>query len=149
MRELKLTRTGVTVGLYDDIHELPEYKYSAFQIALVQDAGMGSSIEDIDIRLAKHDSFYSAGKIPEALRERQNMRLGLFFLLEGISTTAVCLAHLVGTVNGLPVADQTDEDILITSKIIVEGGITHGALEDLKETIKKKLVVRLNYITPN
>jgi len=149
MRELTLIKSGITVGVYDDIHELPEYKLIAFQIALMQDAGMGSSIEDVDARLAKYDSFCSAGKLPEALRERANMRLGMFFLLEGVSTKALALANLVATIGGVPVADATDEDILKISRVLISGGITHGELTGLIDTIKKKLTERLSYITPS
>jgi len=149
MRQIILQRNNLTVSFYDDIHEMPQRKLNAFQIAIVQDAGMGSKIEDIDVRLAKYDTFYAAGRVREALQERHNLRLGMFFMLEGIDTGSLCLAHLVHSINGERVQDVTETDILAIAKQLESGDITYNQIHELKEEIKKKLIVKLNYISPN
>lgn len=148
MTEVQLSN-GTKIEFYDDIKEIPMYKLNAFQAALIQDAGMGSTIEDIDARLAKLDAFLAAGKCEEALQERQNMRFGLFFLLSGINTRSACLAHLVATVNGQAVRDTTDEDVLKIARTLEAGGLTMLQVLGLTGELKKKSMAESSYIFQN
>lgn len=138
-------KNGATVDFYDDIKELPMYRLNAFQAALLQDAGMGSTLADIDLRFAKMDAFLAAGKTAEALQERQNMRFGLHFMLGGINTASACLAHLVAAVNGQPVPDTTDADVLNTARVLEAGGLTTSQVHGLAHELKKKLTAESSY----
>lgn len=144
MKVIKLSRTGAEVVFHDDIKELPMYKLNAFQIALMQDAGMGSNILDVDVRCAKLDAFLAAEKVKEARHERANMRFGINFMLNSINTKSICLAHLVATIDDRAVKDTTEDDVLAVAQVLEKGGLTYAQVVDLINELKKKLMTESN-----
>jgi hypothetical protein len=129
---------GKQVLFFDDIKELPITRLSDFQIQLIQDAGMGSSIFDIDERLHKHDAFVAGGKLTEAQQERVNLSFGLHFLFNKISTKTLSLAYLVKSIGGVPAAADTEKQVLAIAQELEAGGITLNQVEELIDELKKK-----------
>jgi hypothetical protein len=140
--EIILPRNKKQVIFYDDIKELPVARMSEFQVQLLQDAGMGSSIMDIDNRLAKHDTFVAAGRLEDAQAERINLSFGLHFLFERIDTKTLSLSYLVKSINGVEKTVETEKQALEVAKELESGGITYKEVIELIETLKKKSIAK-------
>jgi hypothetical protein len=135
------------IAFYDSIHDLPMFRLNEFQIHLSQDAGIGSTVMDWDKRMAGVDEFLAAGDLKNAIRERYNSRLGIFLMLEGISTTARCLADLVYSVDGEPISDFSDSGLLEIHKRIMER-MSIAQVSELLDTLKKKFKRELRVAFP-
>src|SRR4051812_40574094 len=89
-----------TISLYASIHELPIELFTLFNSYVIQAIGIGTTIGDINTRFSNLDSFLAAGKMPEAIQERTNMHMGIFYGLERINIDHICFACLVESING-------------------------------------------------
>lgn len=125
------------IVFYDSIMDLPMFRLNEFQIHLSQDAGIGSTLMDWDKRMEGIDTALAAGDVPTAQQERYNSRLGLFLLLDGVSTTARCLADLVYAINGVPIADFSEDGLMQVHRRIMER-LTAAEAAELVGTLKKK-----------
>lgn len=126
------------IVFYDSIMDLPMFRLNEFQIHLSQDAGIGSTLADWDKRMELIDVALSSNDIAGAQAERYNSRLGLFLLLDGVSTTARCLADLVHSINGAPLIDFSDDALMAVHRMLTERFTTTQA-EELIDALKKKL----------
>lgn len=125
------------IVFYDTIRELPIFRLNEFQIHLLQDAGIGSTLFDLDKRFDMLDTQLAAGNVQEAFAERLNSRLGLYLLFDSISTKSRCLADLVYSLDGNVVTDFSDENLLRISKEI-DKRLSFSDATQLIETLKKK-----------
>jgi len=130
---------GQTIEFQDDIQELTIARLNKFELHLLQDAGMGSTLTDLDLRFQNLDAFLSAGKLAEAMRERENSNFGLFMLFSGISTKGRALADLVHSIDGVVQTDFSDSACILISGVIAER-VTFANAEEIAESVKKKLM---------
>lgn len=131
------TQNGTHLKFYDSIKEIPSRTLMQFQIHLMQHQGMGSTFDELDRRFEMLDTFLSAGRIEDAIRERENMRLGFFVMFQGIDTKCVAAACLVREINGKAVSITSDEQIQAVAKAMQEGDITTGQLDEVVFGVKK------------
>lgn len=136
------------VAFYDSIQDLPMFRLNEFQIHLSQDSGIGSDVRDWDKRMLRVDEYLAAGDTKNAIRERHNSRLGIYLMLEGISTAARCLADLVHSINGEPIRDFSDSALLIVHKQLMER-MTKAQVDELVDTLKKKFKHELRVAFPS
>lgn len=137
--EITLPKSKKRVLFFDDIKTLPIERLNEFQVQLMQDSGMGSTLFDIDKREQRTDAFLAAGQVAEAMQERDNKRMGLFLLFEKINTKSLCLSYLVQSVDGVAVECETDAQAVKLAKTLEKGGITFAQVSEIVETLKKKL----------
>lgn len=137
---LSTTLKAVDIEFYDDIKLMPIEQLNAFQVNLLQDSGIGSTIQDYDRHEQKIDVFLASGKIEEALRERENKRYNYFLMLEKINTKVISIACLLHKIGDEVIEDFSDDALKKHHAKLLELGITQGEVEEVIDTIKKKLI---------
>src|SRR5882724_3654573 len=124
--------------IQESIKELPIDRYSEFQKYLLQDAGIGSTIEDVYKHSEKIDVFLSAGKIQEAINERANQHFNFFFMLNKINIGHLSFAVLIESINDQPILDYSETNLLKVCERISKLGLIHRVLNEILDDVKKK-----------
>lgn len=139
---MKTINTGKhVVKLYDSVDELPISAYQRYNKFLLIDAGIGSSIDDVDIHIVKLAKLIGANEREKAVQELQNMRQNLFMINSNISPKYLAFAALVYSVDGKRVDAVSDDDYHELLTKIQE--IPHGLLSRTLDWLKKKLPTNL------
>jgi hypothetical protein len=129
-----------TISFYSSIHELPIELFTLFNSYVIQAIGIGTNIKDINTRFVNLDSFLSAGKITEAVQERTNMHMGIFYGLERINIDHISFACLVHSINGQEITDYSEEGLRRTIKKLSTMGLTNGLVREYLDEVKKNLI---------
>jgi hypothetical protein len=135
MTELKINEH--TVQLYSSIKELPIVLSKRMSTYLLQDTGIGSSMNDVDDHLARLRIFVSNDRKTEALEELKNLRFNLFSMLSGLNYQSLAFGCLIASVDGQPVTDYSSEGI---AALVDKIGITQGDVEEYLDEIKKNWI---------
>lgn len=138
MREVS-TESG-KFKIRESIKELPIHRYSEFQKYLLQDSGIGSTIEDVYRHFEKTDIFIAAGKMHEAAQERMNQHYNFYMMLNKISITDCAFCCLVDEVDGIKVTDYSESNLKAIGKLIGESGLQRGELDSILTEVKKNLI---------
>lgn len=128
------------VKLYNSIHELPCDIFTLFQSYVIQDAGIGSTVSDLNNRFATLDTLISSNKIPEAIQERYNLHIGLFLGLEKINISHICFACLIHSINGKEIQDRSEDSLRKIITDLSKLGLTNGIVKDYLDEVKKNLI---------
>lgn len=145
---MELEKSNVKMVFYDSIKEIPAGRLLAFQLQLTQHNSMGSTFEEVDSGNERLDAFLSAGRVEDAIGERQNQRFAFWYMFNNINTQNLVLANLVKEINGTPVVIRKDEDALKVCRLIEETDISVAEVEEIIEKIKKKLNSELRLYLP-
>src|SRR6478752_785501 len=92
-----------TITLYSSIKELPIELSKKFNNYLLQDAGIGNTIESVDDHLARLMVFVGEGKKEETLEELKNLRYNLFTMISEWDYESLSFGCMVKAINGEPV----------------------------------------------
>ncbi len=126
------------VVYYSSVKELPIVVAKEFGAYLLQDVGIGNTIQDIDDHLEKAIAFLQADNKDAAVEEMKNLRLGLFSQLSGLDYTALSFLCLVKSVDGMEVTDRSVEGL---QKLMEKlPGLTGGRIRELLDQVKKNLI---------
>ncbi len=128
---------GKEVEVYGSIKELPIAISKRFHHYLLQDVGIGTSIESIDDHLNRLRIFQDSDKKAEATEELSNLRYSLFSMLSEIDFRSLSFACLIHAVDGKVVSDHTPEGL---SKLIEELNPTGLEVEEHLQEVKKNLI---------
>lgn len=139
MKEHKFNKH--TIKIYEDIKELPINRYKDFQKYLMQDAGIGSSMKDVDQHFKMLDRFLSGGKLAEAAQERDNLHMNLYMLIEKISITHISFCCLIHSLDGQEFTYKTEQDLSDMAAKIGAFGLTQRELETIANGVKKKSIL--------
>lgn len=126
------------IKFYGSIEDLPVERFMQLQAVSLQDAGIGSTLEDYDRHEQQVDLFLSAGRYEDAIKERENKRFNIHTILERINTKSMMLACLCHSIGKDVRLDITEDGLLATSKILNKSGYTQRQLVDLVGELKKK-----------
>lgn len=137
---MEITKNGTVMVFYDSIKEIPAGRLLGFQLQLTQHGSMGSTFEEVDAQSERLDAFLSAGRVEDAIGERQNQRFAFWYMFNNINTQNLVLANLAKEINGVPVSIKTDEDALRVCRIIEGTDISVAEVEETIETVKKKSI---------
>lgn len=129
---------GHKVSFYDgDISELPVVRYYAFQKYLLIDAGIGSTIEDID-RHMQRIAIYNEKKMPDKVAlEIANLRQSIIFATQGISPGSMAFVPLIHEFNGNLHTDISDSGNKALFDMINKQ-TSVATLKKLVDMVKKK-----------
>lgn len=94
------TLNGKKVVLYDSIDEMPIANFQKYNKYLLIDAGIGSTVDDVDGHIVKIAKFIKSGDQKKAMQELQNLRQNLYMISENISPKFMSFASLVKSVDG-------------------------------------------------
>lgn len=128
------------IALYSSIKELPIGLEKKLHGYLLQDAGIGNTISDVDARLQRLMAFAQAGKTEEVREEVANFRFTLFSALHKISYKHLSFGCLIHSVNGERVEDHTEEGLQELLDRLSGLGLTAGKVEAFLDEVKKKLI---------
>lgn len=133
---ISITAGDTVLKVYNSIKEIPIKRYKLMQQYLLQESGIGSTIQDLDLHLAKTVQFISSEKPAEAKEELTNLRLNFFSLLNNISFKTKACACLI--------ADREPDDALPIIETMPE-----GELSEVWENVKKNLIQNLKPTSPD
>jgi hypothetical protein len=134
-----------TITLYSSIKELPIELSKKFNNYLLQDAGIGNTIESVDDHLARLMVFLSENKTPDALEEVKNLRYNLFSMISQWDYESLSFGCLIKTVNGEPVTDYSSEGITVLMARLSEEGLNNEKVQSVIEEVKKNLIPNALY----
>lgn len=142
MKTFKFAREDgdIVLCMEDNPGEMTIERLNEFQVYLLQDADMGSTLEDLNRRLDKMDQFLAAGKIGEARLERENLNYGVYFLFNKIDLKCRALASLVISHNGAKF-EKNDESLLELSRLLAHD-LTSDERDAIIEHVRGKFAGR-------
>lgn len=147
MKELEFNHTKIS--LYTSIKELPIETSKKFQHYLLQDVGIGNTIEEVDEHLSRLMEFLRSDKKDDAVEETKNLRFNLFSMLSEWHFKSLSFACLIRDVNGEPVKDYSPEGLNKLIEKLSEAGLSNSMVEDALEEVKKNLIRNGNSIFLN
>lgn len=123
------------IKLYGSIKELPIIRYKLMQSYMLQDAGIGNTIDAIDQRLNNLILFASNGKTDEVVTEVANLRYAFFSMLNKIDYNSLSFACLITEIDGQERNDLTDAGL---SSVVNEiSSMPYDSMQEHWEQIKK------------
>jgi hypothetical protein len=140
MREVSLPGGG-KIKIRESSKELPIDRFTDHQKYLMQDAGIGSKLGDVDQKYHRLDKFLQAGNIEYAIGERQNLHLNLYMMINKITIEHLSFVCLVESINGKRILDYSEENLKKVSKQLGELGLTQGMVADILEDVKKNSIL--------
>lgn len=134
----KINNTEITA--YGSIKEMPVTRYKLMQQYLLQESGLGSTMEDIDRRLISLMTFAGHGKTDEVREEANNLRFSIFSTLNGLDYKNKALACFIVNIGPKKCDDLSNDGISRTVEYLEKIGSNVGELEELWEMVKKNLI---------
>lgn len=135
MYEVKFNET--TVRLYDSIQDAPIERFNAYQKYSLLDAGVGSTINDVNTHFQKLFQQLSAGDSEAAAKEAKNLFYNFNYILEGVNISHYRFAVLVHSINGVRLPDLYPETLKQVLFDLSKKGLTNKAISDYLENVKK------------
>ncbi len=134
-----------TLKVYDSIEELPITRFHKYNKFMLIDSGIGSDLSDIDVRIDRIVKYIQSSP-NDAVNELMNMRQALYLIDKEICAKHLAFIALIADIDGKPLDDLSDENLIIVSKELL---VSVGWLTQLMESIKKKIHQELNVYFPN
>jgi hypothetical protein len=147
MEEIKLP--GGTVHIYKSIKELPIRLSKEFQKHLLQDIGIGNTLQDIDDHLEKLFVHAQRSDWKSVMEETKNMRFNFFSMLSGLDFKSSAFCCLVHSINGERILDYSAEGLTRIADTLSDMGLTGEIAETQLDEVKKNLIPNANYIFRN
>lgn len=132
---------GGKIVLRESAKELPIHRFTDFQKYAIQSIGIGSEVEDVERHFRNLDTFISHGKLEEAATERFNQHYGIILAINKINIRHICFACFVDTINGEPIKDYSEKNLVEVCDRMGKMGLTDGHVSDILEDLKKKLIL--------
>lgn len=132
------------VDVYSSIKELPMEVKKKFDHFMLQDAGIGNTIEDVDTHLQKIYSFVAAQKTNDALEELNNLRFNMFSAVSEINHKSMAFACMVAGNQ-----DFTPDGLNTLIADLSGKGLTSGMVNEVLDEVKKNLIQSENSIFRN
>lgn len=131
---------GGKISLYETIKEMPVHVFAEFQKYLVQDAGIGSTMDDVTRHYSNMYKLLGASMAAEAATECYNLYQNLYLAINKINIEHICFVCFVQSVEGQPILDHSETNLRATSVLLGKMGLTQGHVEEILEDLKKKLM---------
>lgn len=132
-----------TAEVYETIEELPIVRYHKYQKYLLVDAGVGSTIEDVDRHIEKARRFCMLKDTDNAQKELENLRQCAYLIQTGIMPKHYAFAALVAKLDGRECSDLSDDalkNVLDTLNDAPNGDVT-AQLSAVKKKIDTELTL--------
>lgn len=135
MKTIELNNNIVKV--YDSIDEMPIINFQKYNKYLLIDAGIGSTVDDIDTHLVRIAKYIKASSPKNALIELQNMRQNIHMINSQISPKYLAFAALIHSVNGNELTDLSDDNLKSILNSLQK--VKHSSIVNFLWSLKKKL----------
>lgn len=137
MKELTLSNNKYE--FYTSIKELKEKQWHKAQMFLLFESGVGSTMESISAHYTKIFQHLTLNQNEFATEEAFNLYTNWNTFLNNISYKTLALACFIKSVNGKEPDLKTDEDYVNLHTKLLDDGLTNGNLEEILDSLKKKL----------
>lgn len=138
MKEVRIKnwfgKTAATVMLYDSVKELPILRYQEFEKLLMQDMGIGSSMEDVGSRFSRLYQFIADSDIENVHKEAKNLHNTFYFILSNFNPSYLAFLALIHTINGKEINLKEPEKIQKQIRFL-----KHGEVSEIVNEVKKNL----------
>lgn len=131
---------GGKISLYETVKEFPIHLFAEFQKYLVQDAGIGSTMDDVTRHYSNMYRLLGASMVQEAATECYNLYQNLYMALNKINIQHICFACFVHSIHGEELLDYSETNLKATAARLGKMGLTQGHVEDVLEDFKKKIM---------
>jgi hypothetical protein len=138
---------GQSVKLYDSIETMPITVFHRFNLYAAIDAGIGGTIEDVDRRLLRARQFIKHNQQENALRELDNMRQSMAFVIENSNPEMLSFAALIHSINGEEVRISDEASAREVLQRLNKKGLTVGVVRAAIESVKKKWMGKWSFIS--
>lgn len=135
---LELTKGDHKIRLYASAEELPIKRYSKFQKYALIESGIGADIAAIGKHFGKLFEFLTFKMQEESLSEAKNLYYTFFSMLEELNVPGLAFACLVHSIDGEPLTDLTEENLLRVVETLSGFGISQKDVAEGNERLKKK-----------
>jgi hypothetical protein len=126
--------------ILETIRELPINRFTDFQKYLIQDAGIGSSMSDVERHFSMLYKLIGANRTEEAARESYNLHFNIHLAINKISIRHLSFACLIYSIDGDRVVDLSEKNLLQVANRAGELGLTEGHVIDILEDVKKNSI---------
>lgn len=143
MQEINLkefTLSKNTYSFYTSIKELKEKQWHKAQMFLLYESGIGSNIESISTHYAKIFNHLTLNQPELATEEAFNLYTNWSTFINSISYKTLALTCFIKSVNNVEPVLKTDEDYINLHKQLLDDGISNGHVEEILDSLKKKLL---------
>jgi hypothetical protein len=144
MKEVKLN--GHRVELFASIEELPIVRFHKYNKCMLVDAGLGSDLTAFDAHIERVVRYIRADKREEAAKELENMRQGIYMIIQELSPQHIAFACLVARIDGKAYNDLSDEGLNKVMELL--GGTPTKDIAAQSEAVKKKIDDELTLYFP-
>lgn len=139
----EIIHNGHVIEVQDNVQELPIGRYTEFQRHLLAAANIGSTLEDIDLRLRRHNGYLGNQEWEKAIVEAQNLHLALRSTIQKLHPKLNAFALLVESIDGEKVVDYTEIGLKKTITKLDHTKLTWALAMKAVDEAKKKF--RLNW----
>lgn len=136
------------IQIYSDIDDTPIGRYNQFNLYMLADSDVGSSMESVNARLSRMDAFLAAGDIKKARVERQNLQVTFYSTFNKLNYAQRAFCCLIYKINDDRFDDISDEGINTMIERLDKIGITHKEIYEVVRSQKKKLMDALRMYFP-
>lgn len=147
MKEIKLP--GGVLKTYDSIHETPQKRAHAMHRYSIVDAKIGSTLDDVNKRFERLDTYLVNGDIEAARQERRNQHFAIYLAINEINITSLTYACLHHSIDNVPIIDFSEENMLQVVKKTSKMGLTDGMVYEQLDALKKNLIHSFTQISLN
>ena len=130
------------VKLFESIRELPCHLFNEFNKYFLQAGYIGSSMKDVDSHFHKFDLFLAKEKYDELMKERQNLHLNFYAVLNSFNSKHLAFGCFVHSIGGRKMEDHSEGSLKKTVDELGRLGLSEGMVSDIVDDVKKNL--RLN-----
>lgn len=123
--------------LYTTAEQLPAVRYKDFQKFLLLDSGVGSDMESINARFSNFLTFQANKRYDEATREAENLYYTFYAISQGLNYRQLAFGALVHSINGVPVTDNSTENIKVIIEQLSGMGLTQYHVDEHVNDVKK------------
>lgn len=146
---MKITKIGRHLfEIYDSIDELPVERFHKFNKYLLVDAGVGSSVNDINEKIDRIIRFINKSDNKSAIIELDNLRQALYVVSNEMNPKHLAYLILIKSIDGKEITDLSEEGLRNNvQKKIEDQSIT--LFDRLFKSVKKKIDEELNLYFPD
>ena len=136
MRSEKIN--GKDVVLYDSIHEMPITNFQQYNMYLLMDAEIGSTIADVDMHYDRLLGMIRVGNYETLEAELLNYKQNLHFILMKVDLKLKSFLALLYKVNGKFVNHSDEAEVEEIGKDLLKRKLSFGQVVEVLNEIKKK-----------
>jgi hypothetical protein len=145
MRIIELATSNVAVYIRETPRELPINRYTDYQKYLIQAAGIGSTVGEVERHFNKLYSFLSSGQVENAARESQNLLYNIHLNINKIDIDSFAFLCLVDSVQERgkdpeKIRDFSEAGLLRLCERLGGYGLTKGQVLEILGEVKKKSI---------